>query len=113
MKTEINYTPDWYIECPETEEEWNVFVEIMTFFDVRLYDKTFKPSRRYVTCDASGKYTYRTQYVTPDRRKVSLLEVITLLQRPIKTEKQRKIEELEATIAEALKQVEELKGHEK
>lgn len=113
MKTEINYTPDWYIDCPETEEEWNVYVEIMTFFGVCLYDNGFKPNKRYIAANDSGGYTYRTLYVTPNAKKVSFLEAITLLQRSTKTEKQLKIEELEATIAEVLKQVEELKRHEK
>lgn len=112
MKTEINYTPDWHIDCPETEAEWKIFVKIMEHFGVAVYNEEYDPTWSYVHCSSEGTHIGRSR-TELNTRKVTLLEAITLLQRPIKTEKQRKIEELEATIAEALKQVEELKGHEK
>lgn len=104
---EINYTEDWYMDCPKTEEEWNVFVQIMELFGVKLYSKDFITSYNYIKCvDAKVRRYSMTEL--PDT--VTLLEAITLLQRPVKTEQQIQIEKLEQTIAQAQEQIKNLKA---
>lgn len=111
MTTEINYTNDWYIDCPKTEEEWDIFVKIMEHFGVSLFSKQYEPTWAYIRCCLTNGNPHLSRYQTAaNMRKVTLLEAITLLQRPVKTEQQLKIEELEATIAKAQEQIKELKS---
>lgn len=105
---EINYTADWYMDCPKTEEEWNVFVQIMKSFGVGVFDRNFNISYSHIFC--KNNLVVRGGNVNKDRKKVTLLEAITLLQRPIKTEQQIQIEKLEQTIAQAQEQIKNLKA---
>ena len=104
---EINYTSDWYMDCPKTKEEWSVFVQVMELFGVNLYDTNFDPSYSYIFC--KNNMLVRGG-INKDRKKVTLLEAITLLQRPVKTEQQIRIEKLEQTIAQAQEQIKNLKA---
>lgn len=109
VAAEINYTADWYADCPETKAEWEIFVKIMHHFGVAVFDERYDAIWKYVCCSLEGNpYISRTG-MKPSRRKVTLLEAIALLQRPVKTERQMKIEELEATIAKAQEQIRSLK----
>lgn len=113
MTTEINYTRDWYIDCPNTEEEWEIFVKIMEHFGVSLFSKQYELGWPHISCSREYPRVVCASLGFEDHHvlnKVTLLEAITLLQRPVKTEQQLKIEELEATIAKAQEQIKELKS---
>lgn len=110
MTTKINYTNDWHIDYPETEEEWDIFVKIMEHFGVNVYSKKYESYWSYVGCSTQGNQYLVCTNNTSGTREVSLLEAIALLQRPVKTEQQMEIEELEAVITKSQQRLKELKS---
>ena len=102
----INYTGKWSLDISNmSEAEWDQLVIICKMKGVRMYSTRYKNHYKYLEPegDCIGRHNLNCTNT------VTLLQMLNLLETPIKSPSQIKIEELQATIKLANDQIEALK----
>ena len=114
----INYTQDWYMDNPKTEEEFRMLMEVFDKFGVKVYNDTHKPEYPCIAPDGAELTRWPPGVVIGE--KVDLLGALMKLTRPVVTEQQKKINQLKQTIEsletqarEAKQQIEQLEKESK
>jgi hypothetical protein len=105
----INYTGKWALDISNmSKAEWDQLISILEMKGVEVYNKEYNPHVGYLY--PSGQQDDLVRGSKPHwRTVVSLLQMLNLLEAPIKSDSQIKIEELQATIKLANDQIEALK----
>jgi hypothetical protein len=104
----INYTGKWALDISNmSEAEWDQLVSICESKGIEVYNKEYSRNYNYLSCKDNNAYTARSDgYLCT---KVTLLQMLNLLETPTKSASQIKIDELQQTIKLANDQIEALK----
>ena len=105
----INYTGKWALDIRKMDKaEWDQLVSILKSKGVEVFNRSYNPCATYFYPSSGGDALVRggNHFQAPV---VSILEMLNLLETPIKSPSQLKIEELQATIKLANDQIEALK----
>tara|TARA_R110002094_G_scaffold27689_1_gene40674 strand:- start:447 stop:779 length:333 start_codon:yes stop_codon:yes gene_type:complete len=105
----INYTGKWALDISNMDKaEWDQLVSILKSKGVKVYVKEYNPDVPYLYPSIVQDDLVRGS--NPNcRTVVTLLQMLNLLEAPIKSPSQLKIEELQQTIKLANDQIEALK----
>jgi Fe-S-cluster containining protein len=110
---QINYSDEyWFLELPSTKKEWDTLLMICQKLGISFLSEEYN---RDYECLITSKDTknvcrsYSRRNKACGRRKVSFYEMVNILLTPEKTKQQIQIEQLEKTIAQAVKEVNFLK----
>jgi len=105
----INYTGKWVLDLSNMiEAEWDQLVSVFRNKGVKMYSSEFDTSLTYLYPSSTSDHLVRGSR-KPDATLVSLLQMLNLLESPVKSDTQLKIEELQRTIKLASSSIEELK----
>ena len=107
----INYTGKWALDISKMDKaEWDQLVSICDAKGIVMYRNTYDGSWSNLICAPTMTWLVRIDAINAiDYEQVSLLQMLNLLEAPLKSPSQIKIEELQETIKLANDQIEALK----
>tara|TARA_R110000744_G_scaffold74111_1_gene148219 strand:+ start:114 stop:443 length:330 start_codon:yes stop_codon:yes gene_type:complete len=105
----INYTGKWDLDISKmSEAEWDQLVSILEMKGVKMFMWGYDEGWVNLKCSGEKYGLVRTNDI--GYTQVSILEMLNLLETPIKSASQLKIEELQQVVDIANDRINELKG---
>lgn len=103
--SEINYSStDWCLNISEmSKAEWDQLVSICRSKGITLFNEDYTSRYNHLRCSHNmclERYTCKGT-----NREVSILEMLNILETPLKSKNQLRIDELQKTIDSATKQI--------
>jgi hypothetical protein len=107
----INYSDKtWYLKLPDTEEEWDTLVNICREIGISFLGEKYNTRFTYLMpSGADVKELSRNCNPVSHLTEISFYKMIQILTSPKKSHQRLQIEQLENTIAQAVKEVNFLK----